>query len=162
MARRPFIRRKKNEIKNQEAVDVFREFNILAPSSREKYLNFVNTFADFLLIHKKSLWDADFKDLKKFLIQTENKSARSIISTFYRVLIDSGEYKRDNPVVQLNKTEREAAQSEALAVQPISQAEAVIQQLSDPDDIPVTQKKAKRKRRERVTKRIMILSDLER
>ncbi len=62
---RIFTRRKKNEVKNQEAVDVFRTFNRLAPSSREKYLSVVGDFSGLLLVHRKSLWDADFEDLKK-------------------------------------------------------------------------------------------------
>ena len=65
MARRPFLRRKNNATKNQEALDSFLTFNRLAPSTRDKYLKEVAKFTEFLLIHRKSLWDADFEDLKK-------------------------------------------------------------------------------------------------
>ncbi len=161
MARRPFIRKKKNEIKNQEAIDVFRTFNRLAPSSRERYLNIVDVFADFLLVHRKSIWDADFEDLKKFLLESDNKAARSIISTFYRVLIDSGEFKRENPVIQLNRIERELRQSEVKVAQPIGHAATVIQELDDAES-ELALKPVKRKRRKKISKRIMVLSDLER
>ena len=69
MARRPFIRRKKNETKNQEAIDIFNIFNRLAPSTRNKYLKTVDDLAEFLLIHRKSIWDADYEDLKKIPIR---------------------------------------------------------------------------------------------
>ncbi|MHA2170934.1 MAG: tyrosine-type recombinase/integrase [Candidatus Kariarchaeaceae archaeon] len=158
---RIFTRRKKNEVKNQEAVDVFRTFNRLAPSSREKYLSVVGDFSGFLLVHRKSLWDADFEDLKKFLLESDNKSARSIISTFFRVLIDSGEFRRENPVIQLNRYERDLKKKETLAVQPIGRAATVIQEL-DESETELAAKPVKRKRRKKISKRIMILSDLER
>ena len=160
MARRPFIRRKKNETKNQEAIDLFNVFNRLAPSTRNKYLKTIDDFAKFLLIHRKSLWDTDFEDLKKYLHEADHKQARGIISTFYRVLIDAGEFKRENPVVQLNRIEREDRQSSTSAVQPVGRAATVIQEL---DDGSVVEEKriVKRKKKKRVSKRIMVLSDLD-
>ena len=77
MARRPFIRRKKNETKNQEAIDIFNVFNRLAPSTRNKYLKTVDDLAEFLLIHRKSIWDADYEDLKKYLTDAENKQHKA-------------------------------------------------------------------------------------
>ncbi|OLS26469.1 MAG: Tyrosine recombinase XerC [Candidatus Heimdallarchaeota archaeon LC_2] len=160
MARRPFIRRKKNETKNQEAIDVFNVFNRLAPSTRNKYLKTVEDLAQFLLIHRKSLWDADYEDLKKYLIEAENKQSRGIISTFYRVLIDAGEFKRENPIVQLNRIERENRQKTSVSAQPIGRAATVIQELDDGSSIE-EKRIVKQQKKKRVLKRIMILSDLD-
>ena len=160
MARRPFIRRKKNETKNQEAIDIFNVFNRLAPSTRNKYLKTVNDLSSFLLIHRKSLWDADFEDLKKYLSESDHKQARGVISTFYRVLIDAGEFKRENPIVQLNRIEREDRQKSSTAAQPVGRAATVIQEL---DDGSVVEEKRieKRQKKKRISKRIMVLSDLD-
>jgi site-specific recombinase XerD len=160
MARRPFIRRKKNETKNQEAIDIFNVFNRLAPSTRNKYLKTIEDFAKFLLIHRKSLWDTDFEDLKKYLLEADHKQARGIISTFFRVLIDAGEFKRENPVVQLNRIEREDRQKSSASAQPVGRAASVIQEL---DDGSVVEEKriVKRQKKKRVRKRIMVLSDLD-
>lgn len=160
MARRPFIRRKKNETKNQEAIDIFNVFNRLAPSTRNKYLKTIEDLAKFLLIHRKSIWDVDFEDLKKYLLEADHKQARGIISTFYRVLIDAGEFTRENPVVQLNRIEREDRQKSDSAAQPVGRAASVIQEL---DDGSVVEEKriVKQQKKKRIRKRIMVLSDLD-
>lgn len=160
MARRPFIRRKKNETKNQEAIDIFNVFNRLAPSTRNKYLKTVDDLAQFLLIHRKSLWDADYEDLKKYLLEAENKQSRGIISTFYRVIIDAGEFKRENPIVQLNRIERENRQKTSVSAQPIGRAATVIQELDDGSSVE-EKRIVKQQKKKRIRKRIMILSDLD-
>lgn len=160
MARRPFVRKKKNESKNQEAIDTFNMFNRLAPSTRNKYLKLIDSFSEFLLVHRKSLWDADYEDVKKFLNETDNRQARNIISVFYRVLIDAGEINKENPVVQLNRIERELREKEAEEVQPVGRAATVIQELDDGSIIEETKVVQPKKKRE-VGKRIMVLSDLD-
>ena len=159
MARRPFSRGKKNETKNQEAIDVFKMFNRLAPSTRDRYLKIVDEFKDFLLIHKKSLWDADFEDMKKFLLENTNKSARSIVSTFYRVLIDAGEFERENPVVQLTKIEREQEGKEQEELQPLGRAENVLKELEE--DAPTKTTSVASTSHKMIGKKIMLFSDLE-
>ncbi|MCH8906786.1 MAG: tyrosine-type recombinase/integrase, partial [Candidatus Heimdallarchaeota archaeon] len=160
MARRPFIRRKKNETKNQEAFDTFLTFNRLAPSTRDKYLKEVERFSQFLLIHRKSLWDTDFEDLKKYLLESEIKTAKTMISSFFRVLIDSGEFQKENPVIQLNRIERESQDLQALASQPIGRAASVIQEL-DTDRVEEDATTQKRVKRKKFSKRIMVLQDLD-
>jgi integrase len=111
------------------------------------------------LIHRKSLWDTDFEDLKKYLLEADFKQARGIISTFYRVLIEAGEFKRENPVVQLNRIEREDRQKLSADTQPVGRAATVIQEL---DDGSVVEEKriVKRQKKKRIAKRIMVLTDL--
>lgn len=159
MSPRPFSRRKKNEVKNQEALDFFRKFNRLAPSTRAKYQVSIEEFMEFLLVHKKSLWDADYLDILKFIVTDDTKYARSVLSTFYRVLIDAGEFKRENPVIQLVKYERETGERVVVEA-PKDRAESVIQQLGDEQKV-----KPKRTRtttsKQIIGRKIVTLSDLE-
>ncbi len=161
MGRRPFTQKKKNEVKNQEAIDLFNRFNRLAPSTRAKYFSTINQFMEFLLAHKKSLWDADYMDIKKFLNSYRVKGTRSVLSTFYRVLIDSGDYKRENPVVQLAKYEREHGQYNEEEYLPPEEAENVIKELENEESSPITPKLRKEKKRITIGKQLMTRSDLE-
>ena len=159
MSPRPFSRRKKNEVKNQEALDFFRKFNRLAPSTRAKYQVSIEEFMEFLLIHKKSLWDADYLDVLKFIVTDDTKYARSVLSTFYRVLIDAGEFKRENPVIQLVKYERETGERVVVDV-PKDRAESVIQQLGD-EQKPKTKRTRTSQSKQIIGRKIVTLSDLE-
>jgi len=120
----------------------------------------IEEFGEFLLIHSKSLWDADFEDIQKFLLEGDNDAARSILKTFYRVLIDSGEFKSESPVVQYEKFLREKEQEERGDRQPIGKAESIIGELDEDKDVKQT-RLAQTERRQ-VGKRIITVDDLDR
>lgn len=160
MSYRPFSRRKKNKAKNQEAVEIFNTYNRLAPTTRVRYNNIINDFSEFLLIHKKSLWDTITDDIRKYFLDSDTKTSRTVLTTFYRILIQADYYKRTNPM-ELFFQEEKLDKEKGIKRIEISTDETanVLQQLdeSDKSKQPITIKKKKRE----VGKRIITNSDLD-
>lgn len=160
MSYRPFSRRKKNKAKNQEAVEIFNTYNRLAPTTRVRYNNIINDFSEFLLIHKKSLWDTITDDIRKYFLDNDTKTSRTVLTTFYRILIQADYYKRTNPM-ELFFQEEKLDKEKGIKRTEISTDETanVLQQL-DESDKSKQQVTIKKKKRE-VGKRIITNSDLD-
>ena len=168
MGRRPFIRKKSNSTKNKEAFDVFKLHNALAPTTRNQYISLVNQFADFLLLQKKSLWDATHFTVKEFLSQNATfTNGRSAIQTFYRVLSDANEYTRENPVTLLKKLEasEQVVIKPEIPIEPVH-AEQILATLAPEAtvvEVAVPEKKRRRRRKvsESEAKPLLTINDLD-
>ncbi len=142
-------------------MDIFKLFNRLRPNTRQKYYRIINNFAQFLLIHKKSLWDATALDIRKYLLQEGDAQARSILKTFYRILIESGEFIGDNPVIVLANLEEEERKHGLEEPKTISTAESVLQSLNPDMDLNTDLTTPRVQKKKKLPKPIMTLTDLE-
>lgn len=133
----------------------------MRPNTRTKYIKIVNRFGQFLIIHKKSLWDATALDIRKFLLQEGEPQARSILKTFYRVLIESGEFEGDNPVLVLENIEEEERRHGVEQKAQMTTAESVLQSLNPDLDMDVDRNVDNRQAKKKLPKRILTLADLE-
>jgi len=163
MARRPFMRRKSNKKRNKEAVDVFNLHNTLHPGTRGHYVNVINQFGDFLLLHKKSLWDVTPIDVQNFLNQFEsNANFKSILHTFYRVLIEADQFERENPIILLRKKEAEERKKKRGEIKEVSEVERVIAGLDEEQSKEIEKRdKARSRKKRKLPKPIMTVADLE-
>ncbi|RMG41345.1 MAG: site-specific integrase [Methanobacteriota archaeon] len=114
-----------------------------------------------MIIHKKSLWDATALDVKKYLLQEGDAQARSILKTFYRVLIESGEFEGDNPVIILENIEEEERKHGIEQKDQVTTAETVLQSLNPEIDTQMIEDSKKPQPKKKLPKRIMTLADLE-
>ncbi len=94
-------------------------------------------------------------------MQEGDAQARSILKTFYRVLIESGEFEGDNPVIVLENIEEEERKHGAEKKDQVTTAETVLQSLNPDIDSPIKEQPKEPKVKKKLPKRIMTLADLE-
>ncbi len=98
------LRRRKQNIERSElALDLFKKHKEISRSSMERYDKTLRLFAEFLLTKRKSLLDANVKDVYEFLEGKidEKPTEKAIISSFYRMMIRLGHFENANPVAEL-------------------------------------------------------------
>ncbi len=98
------LRRRKQNIERSElALDLFKQHKEISRSSMERYEKTLRLFAEFLLTKRKSLLDANVKDVYEFLEGKidERPTEKAIISSFYRMMIRLGHFENANPVAEL-------------------------------------------------------------
>ncbi len=116
------------------------------------------------MVHKKSFWDVAPLDVKKFLLEGGTPQSKSILKTFYRVLIDTGEFQGDNPITLLNEIEEQEKEAGIEIEAPKTSAETVLETLRDEnlsfseEFVPAENRVVEKKK---PPKPIMTLTDLE-